>query len=75
MILAELRDYLAARGRAPLSDMAARFDVDADALRAMLDHWVRKGRARRLAADAGKCGSCCSCGTTLPEVYEWVERR
>jgi putative ferrous iron transport protein C len=73
MILSDLRDYLIVRRRAPLSDMATRFDVDADALRAMLDHWVRKGRVRLLAGGEGKCGGCCGCGDAVPEVYEWVE--
>ena len=43
MILAEVRDYLAPRGRAPLTDLAARFDVDAEAVRAMLDHLDPQG--------------------------------
>ena len=73
MILAEVRDYLAKRGRAPLTDLAARFDVDADAARAMLEHWIRKGRLRRIDAGGGACGGCCSCAEKLPEVYEWVE--
>jgi DNA-binding IclR family transcriptional regulator len=75
MILAEVRDYLAARGRAPLTDLAARFDVDAEAVRAMLDHLVRKGRLRRLDAVGSACGGCCGCADQLPEVYERVERR
>ena len=73
MILAEVRDYLAQRGRAPLSDLCARFAVDDEALRPMLDHWVRKGRVRRLEVETGKCGSC-GCGCGQPEVYEWVKR-
>ena len=46
MILAEVRDYLAQRGRAPLSDLCNRFAVDDATLRPMLEHWVRKGRLR-----------------------------
>ena len=56
MILAEVRDYLAARGRAPLTDLTAKFDVDADAMRAMLEHLFRKGRVRRIEAP-GPCGA------------------
>lgn len=74
MILAEVRDYLAAHRRVPLSDLVARFDVEADALRAMLEQWMRKGRLRRLDAEAKTCGTCCGCPTKGPEVYEWVER-
>ena len=73
MILAEVRDYLAARGRAPLTDLAARFDLDADAARAMLDHLIRKGRVRRIDSGPSTCGGCCGCADKLPEVYEWVD--
>jgi putative ferrous iron transport protein C len=75
MILAKVRDYLAQRGRAPLTDLAARFDVDADAARSMLEHLIRKGRVRRINAGDGACGGCCGCADKLPEVYEWVDRR
>ncbi|HYN39392.1 MAG TPA: FeoC-like transcriptional regulator [Rhodospirillales bacterium] len=74
MILADVRDYLAQRGRAPLSDLCCRFGVDEDALRAMLEHWIRKGRVRRLDAGSGACGGCCGCADKVPEVYEWVAR-
>lgn len=73
MILADLREYLSVRKRAPLSDMALRFDVDEDALRAMLLHWERKGRVRRIEPGSGACGGCCGCAKAAPEVYEWVE--
>ena len=72
MILAEVRDYLAARGRTPLTDLTAKFDVDTDAITPMLEHLVRKGRVRRIEAP-GRCGACCGCADTL-EVYEWVDR-
>ena len=74
MILAEVRDYLAERGRAPLSDLCAKFAMDNETLRPMLEHWVRKGRLRHIApAEKGKCGSCC-CSCSEPEIYEWVPR-
>jgi Mn-dependent DtxR family transcriptional regulator len=75
MILAEVRDYLAKRGRAPLTDLTARFDVDADAARAMLEHLIRKGRVRRIDAGDNACGSCCGCAEEGTEVYEWTGRR
>jgi putative ferrous iron transport protein C len=72
MILAEVRDYLTARGRAPLADLTAKFDIDAQAMRAMLDHWIRKDRVRRIEAAPGRCAACCGCADEL-EVYEWVD--
>ncbi|QNT69104.1 FeoC-like transcriptional regulator [Defluviicoccus vanus] len=71
MILSELKTYLVERRRADLLDMSNRFDADADALRGMLDHWIRKGRVRRLPQPES-CGGGCSCSRRKPEVYEWV---
>jgi|APTNR8051073442_1049403.scaffolds.fasta_scaffold04533_7 hypothetical protein len=71
MILTDVRQYLCAHGRASLTDLSHRFDVEPEALRTMLDVWVGKGRVRRL--DAGPaCGSCCGCAETPAEVYVWV---
>lgn len=69
MILADLRNYLATRGRAPLGDLRARFDIDDEALRAMLDVWIRKGRVRRTETP---CSGCCGCTGSATEIYEWV---
>ena len=72
MILSELKSYLAEHRRADLTDMSTRFATDAEAMRGMLDHWIRKGRVRRLP-EGESCGkaSCC-CSEHTPEIYEWV---
>jgi len=44
MILANIRDYLKQRGQCTLSDIALHFDADADAVRGMLEVWIRKGK-------------------------------
>ena len=73
MILAEIRDYLKQRGLCTLSDIALHFDSDADAVRGMLDVWIRKGKVeKRLATDS--CGTRCqSCAPETTEVYLWRE--
>ncbi|MBK8174972.1 MAG: FeoC-like transcriptional regulator [Rhodospirillales bacterium] len=73
MILADVRDYMRDRHRAPLSDLESRFEIDAAALRDMLDHWIRKGRIRRIdSGNEGSCSSCCGCAKSAPEIYEWI---
>ena len=72
MILREIRDYLRQRGRAPLRDMAIHFDMDESALRGALEHWIRKGRVRRLPPGT-TCFGCSSCAPQDIELYEWVE--
>jgi len=71
-MLSEIRDYLAARGRAPLSDIALRLGVPADAARGMIQHLVRKGRVARLESCSScsrGCGSCTEAAAS--EIYEW----
>ena len=71
MILSDIRNYLRQRGQASLSDIALHFDSDPDAIRGMLDTWVRKGRVVKL--DGGSaCGGCNQCDAAANEVYQWV---
>ena len=72
MILTELKTYLIENKRVPLIDMAHRFDVTPDALKGMLEHWIRKGKVRLL--EGSRCSKgCCSQGDpTLLQIYEWI---
>jgi predicted transcriptional regulator of viral defense system len=72
MILSELTDYLAERRRAPIIDLAHRFETSPDALRGMLAALERKGRVRRIA-NGSACGSGCGkCDQAAVETYEWL---
>ena len=57
MILAEVRDYVRQRGRVSLADLVHHFDSSPDAMRGMLDQWVRRGKVRRLES-ANRCQGC-----------------
>ena len=73
MILSNIRDYLKQRGQCTLSDIALHFDTDADAVRGMLDVWIRKGKVERHYATASCGTSCQSCDHAATEVYSWCE--
>lgn len=73
MILSDLRDYLREQRRVALADIVTHFNMDADALRGMLDKWISKGKVRKLPLNASCGTSCCQCDTALTEIYEWVE--
>ncbi len=73
MILSEVRDYLKQRGQCTLSDIALHFDTDADAVRGMMDVWIRKGKVERRSATASCGTSCQSCDPAATEVYSWCE--
>lgn len=73
MILSDLRDYLKEMRRVALADIAAHFDMDADALRGMLGKWISKGKVRKLPLTSSCGTSCCQCDKALTEIYEWID--
>ncbi|MGR8929400.1 MAG: FeoC-like transcriptional regulator [Gammaproteobacteria bacterium] len=72
MILSDLRSYLQAKHRVTLNDLVLHFDVDANALRGMLEKWVKKGKVRQTTAESACGTSCCKCDPLLTEIYEWM---
>jgi hypothetical protein len=73
VILADIRTYLQQRKRAPLSDIALHLDSDPDAVRGMLERWIRKGKVRKLMTAASCNSSCNACDPAANEIYEWLE--
>jgi putative ferrous iron transport protein C len=73
MILSQVRDYLKQRGQCTLSDIALHFDTDANAVRGMLDVWIKKGKVEKRSATASCGTSCQSCDPAATEVYFWCE--
>jgi hypothetical protein len=73
-VLRRLRRYLQLHRQATLGDLALHFDVPAEAMRGMLEGWLRKGRVRELDAQA-TCNTSCAtaCDDTAMTIYEWVE--
>ena len=72
MILTDLKSYLSQHQEAPIGDLVNRFGIEPDAIRAMLGHWMRKGRVRRIESDAGDCGGCTKCDAYRLEIYRWI---
>jgi hypothetical protein len=75
MILSQVRDYLKQRGQCTLSDIALHFDTDANAVRGMLDIWIKKGKVEKRSATASCGTSCQSCDPAATEVYVWSEAK
>jgi hypothetical protein len=73
MILSNIRDYLKQRGQCTLSDIALHFDTDADAVRGMLDIWIKKGKVEKRSATSSCGTSCQSCDPASTEVYTWID--
>ncbi len=73
MILSDIRRYLEQRKQATLADIALHFDADPDAVRGMLQVWMRKGKAYRKLATSS-CGTgCTQCDPAATEIYVWGE--
>lgn len=71
-MLMELKDYLASRKEASVRDVAAHFDISPETARALLEHWVRKGKACRLSLK--QCRQCAlQCGKSW-EAYQWLDQ-
>ena len=73
MILADIRDYLLVRGEATLADIALYFEADPEAVRGMLQQWIRKGRVARRKVEAACGTSCHRCDPAAMELYVWQE--
>ena len=73
MILAEIKKYLMLCQRAMLGDIALHVEADVDAVRGMLEYWMRKGKVRKTMVTA-VCGSgCCKCDIATTEIYQWLD--
>ncbi len=67
-MLSDIRNYLSNRDAVSVRDLALHFDVSPAAMQGMLNHWIRKGRVKRIFA----CGGCNSCDNQDSEIYTWV---
>ncbi|MES9969337.1 MAG: FeoC-like transcriptional regulator [Candidatus Thiodiazotropha sp.] len=73
MMLSTIRDYLSKRGEATLAEIALHVDAQPDAVRGMLEQWMRKGRVERRKMEAA-CGTSCNrCDPAAMELYVWLE--
>lgn len=75
MILSELKQYLQKNRRVALRDVALYLKAEPDAVRGMLEQWVRKGKVKKLEGKGGCGGGCCKCDEAMIEAYEWLSDR
>ncbi|HBE92033.1 MAG TPA: sugar metabolism transcriptional regulator [Gammaproteobacteria bacterium] len=75
MILSDVKRYMIERRQATLSDIALHFKASPEAVRGMLDYWIRKGKVSKQMATAS-CGTSCNrCVEATTEIYLWQEGR
>lgn len=72
MSLLDIKKHMMQVRIATLSSLCILFNTEAETLRQMLNHWVRKGHMRQCTKKPA-CGSqCFKCPTAATEIYEWV---
>ncbi len=73
MILSHIKPYLMQHRRVTLGDLAYRFDTEPEAMKGMLDQWIRKGRVLKLEQRAVCSKTCGKCGHGVAmEIYQWM---
>lgn len=72
MSLLDIKQHMMRVKLASLSSLCLLFNLDAETLRCLLQHWVKKGKIRKCTKEPA-CGSkCFKCPTSAVELYEWV---
>jgi predicted ArsR family transcriptional regulator len=71
VILSDLKRYLSEREQASLADLALHFGVEPDAVRTMLEVWMRKGQVERSSVSPNCGGNCNRCAPETTEIYRW----
>lgn len=69
-MLLDLRNYIKQRGSVSLLELSLHFSTPADALRGMLQHWLRKG-VIQITGNVGCQKGCCGCDPAQVEIYCW----
>lgn len=71
MILSDIGRFVEERQQATLGEIARHFEAQPDAVRGMLEIWIRKGAIYKQLATAS-CGTTCQqCNVDSIEIYTW----
>jgi len=72
MILSEIKRYFLRQHVVSLSDLSVHFRVEPEAMRGILEHWIRKGKLRKLPQNT-PCPNCSeACKSEKLELYKWL---
>ena len=74
MILSQIKTYLSEKKTIALGELCIHFDTEPDAMRGMLEHWIRKSKVKKHAIEESCNNGCLECSNhDAMEIYEWVE--
>lgn len=75
MLALEIKNYIIGKKSVSLGELAAKFDMDYDNMRSLLNIWVKQGKLRHSPAVGSCCSNgrgCGSCTLINLEFYDWV---
>lgn len=74
MTLIDIKNHMMSVKFASIRSLCQLFQTDAETLRCLLSHWIRKGKIRRCdrSVCAKKCSGC-PVASSSTESYEWLD--
>ncbi len=72
-MLSDIRRFLSSKNDlVSLYELASHFDVEESIMSGMMNHWLRKGRVKKIDSSCNKgCGGCDR--ATEGEWYQWIK--
>ena len=71
-MLGDIKRYIKQRKSVNLNDLVLHFQTSPDAMKGMLDKWIKKGKATVMVSERA-CNGCTACEPSLEEYYEWCD--
>lgn len=72
MSLISIKQHMMQVKMATLNSLCSLFNADAEQMRCMLSHWIRKGQIRQCLKKPACGSSCFKCPAAVNETYEWI---
>lgn len=72
-MLYDLRSYIKKYRQVAITQVCREFNIDAQALKPILDIWVKKGVIKSFASPIACKSSCGACKFSTESYYCWVE--
>ncbi|OPX40070.1 MAG: hypothetical protein B1H11_01210 [Desulfobacteraceae bacterium 4484_190.1] len=73
MILSDVKKYLIQQKKVTLDNICIHFNTEPEAMRGMLDQWIRKKKIQKITCQGGCSMTCSKCGDKNDiEIYEWI---
>jgi putative ferrous iron transport protein C len=73
MTLLNLKQYLMQVKMTSLQNLCLHFNSEAETVRCMLSHWIRKGNVKQCMKKPACATKCFKCPVASIELYEWIE--